>query len=285
MARRLPMLTAFFAGACVMALAAADNTEYTYRADLTVLMDGYHPRVFNTLSYYSLFANVTNQRCALVYQFPEMQRRRRRRDALPEYGDGCGPLIRPPTMTNVTWCAIVNRGNCKFEVKAHNAAAAGAAGILVVDSEMSSRPPIMSASDIDNPDPLARTIPSVSITQQTGSALHDLMLEGNVTIWMHVAEKVNVNGDVISPSWLFGHVVIFAGAVVVVSLLVSAVYFLKSLREQRAERIEARAANAAIQNLPTPTYTGTKGEDGDVPVCAVCLDDYSTGDVLRKLPW
>lgn len=73
----------------------------------------------------------------------------------------------------------------------------------------------MSGSEEDEVvDIMARTIPSVAITQQTSQTLVRLMGQGSaVVLRIDVGSRVSVDTGR-APSWLFGHVIIFGGSAI-----------------------------------------------------------------------
>lgn len=86
--------------------------------------------------------------------------------------DGCQAL------TNDVAGAIVlaDRGNCTYELKAVNAEAAGAAGLMVLNHVPGASPPTM--SDVD---PVLTTqLPTLSVSYETGQTLKALLAGGSV---------------------------------------------------------------------------------------------------------
>jgi hypothetical protein len=94
-------------------------------------------------------------------------------DAAP-VTDGCSA----PTIDVAGRFLVVDRGNCTFKLKAVNAQAAGAAGLLVIDNVAAPIPPTMGQGD--PPGPVA--IPLVSVTRAVGDALKAALLGGPVTV-------------------------------------------------------------------------------------------------------
>ncbi len=77
----------------------------------------------------------------------------------------CGPLSSANAAAVNGKIAVVDRGTCSFTTKADNVQAAGAVGMIVVNSAAGSPPPGMGGTD------LTITIPSVQISQADGNTL------------------------------------------------------------------------------------------------------------------
>ena len=89
--------------------------------------------------------------------------------------DGCSPFDNAASVLGKV--AVVDRGRCTFVIKAQNAKAAGAIGLIIIDNRSAATPPAMSGGD--------RTIPFpvVSVTQIDGATLRGQLTGGvNATI-------------------------------------------------------------------------------------------------------
>ena len=75
---------------------------------------------------------------------------------------GCGPLVGFPAGA----IALVDRGECTFLEKVHNAEDAGASGVILANNA-AGNPPILGGSFTEAPP----TIPAVSVTQDDGTAI------------------------------------------------------------------------------------------------------------------
>lgn len=90
-------------------------------------------------------------------------------DAGPNTTDGCTAFTNAADVTGKI--AIVDRGTCGFVVKAANAQAAGAIGLIVANNAPGNPPPGLGGSD-----PTV-TIPTISVTQSDGA-----LLKGNAPL-------------------------------------------------------------------------------------------------------
>ncbi len=84
--------------------------------------------------------------------------------------DGCSTLTNPGEVAGKL--AMIDRGTCTFVIKATNAQAAGAIGVVIVDNVAANLPPGMAGTDP------SITIPIVSITMADGSKLKAALGEG-----------------------------------------------------------------------------------------------------------
>ena len=111
--------------------------------------------------------------------------------------DGCQPLV-----NNVAGqIALIDRGTCNFAVKAANAQAAGAVGVLIANNVASTNPNTLGGTD-----PTV-TIPVASVTQATGNALRNLLPQGpvNVTMFRQLAVERDAALDNMIVAHEWGH--------------------------------------------------------------------------------
>ncbi len=80
---------------------------------------------------------------------------------------GCAPLDNPAEVAGKI--AIIDRGSCTLQVKVQNAQAAGAIGVVVANNQPGPPPAFSTVPGID---PSTTSIPTLSITQDDGAALH-----------------------------------------------------------------------------------------------------------------
>lgn len=81
----------------------------------------------------------------------------------PSATDGCSPFTNAADVAGKI--AIVDRGTCGFVVKAANAQAAGAIGLIVANNAAGNPPPALGGSDPNV------TIPTISVTQPDGALI------------------------------------------------------------------------------------------------------------------
>ncbi len=92
--------------------------------------------------------------------------------------DACSTLSNAGSVTGRI--ALVDRGTCNFVVKAANAQAAGAVGVVIANNKTDT-----SALEMAGSDP-SLTIPVVSVTQADGSRLRAQLSNGVVAVTLHV---------------------------------------------------------------------------------------------------
>lgn len=85
--------------------------------------------------------------------------------------DGCEPAVNPEALAGNI--AIIDRGSCTFVTKVANAQAAGATGVIIVNSNDDGTAPGMAGDDA------SLVIPTLSLNFQEGQAIY--ALEGEVT--------------------------------------------------------------------------------------------------------
>ena len=88
----------------------------------------------------------------------------------PTTTDACSALTNPLELAGKI--ALIDRGGCKFIIKAKNAQNAGALGVIVVDNRVQNTPPPMSDDD------RSITIPVVSVTQAAGNKIRSQLTTG-----------------------------------------------------------------------------------------------------------
>lgn len=238
-------------------------------------------RMEQTISYFSLFGNLTEFQGRLVGEFSAARRRN-----IASFSDGCTAFVPAEPMMD-PWVAVVSRGQCKFIDKAVNARNAGAAAVIIVNMFKSNEPPFMGGEPGTTG---ADKIPSVSVTMDFGARLLDLINKNkSPMVRITVGSSSSVDDDeVVQTTWVFGHVVIFAGTTVLVSMMVMIAYYCRGRRQRAMQRDHDNRARHVLTRLPTRLFTSTAAllpiSPDDAPACAVCLEDFKDGEELRVLP-
>lgn len=244
---------------------------------------------FVGVSLFSTFGNVTAVQGSPIYQFTQGQ---------AGLMDACQSL--PAVSSSRPWIAIVTRGNCMFITKAFFAAAAGASGVIIVDNTANSLPVLMYGT-VSSPS-IAFSIPSVSLTSGAATQLLTFLNQhGNVTLSIAVgaytdADNLNQSSDM---SFTFVNN-LFVGVVVIVciSLCVMLAFYFRTRRlaammrfpqENQPTPEHLQHAREMLLRLPTRSYISLQLPNAeacsdDTPACAVCLEDFKDGDLLRILP-
>jgi len=113
--------------------------------------------------------------------------------------DGCQPL------QNDVEGAIVlaDRGNCKYELKAANAQAANAAGVIIINNLANEKPPAMNEAE----EPFDATIPTLSISYEDGRAIKGKLaiepLDGTMTRISSAERDGTIDNAIVAHEW--GH--------------------------------------------------------------------------------
>ncbi|WP_224245252.1 myxosortase-dependent M36 family metallopeptidase [Hyalangium gracile] len=84
--------------------------------------------------------------------------------------------------------AVIDRGSCDFNVKAQNAQTAGAVGVIIVNNAPGSAPGLGGTN-------AAVTIPTLSITQDTGVAWKQEVATNNTTIRLNMKKIADLDRD------------------------------------------------------------------------------------------
>ncbi|MCP3164499.1 M36 family metallopeptidase [Myxococcus qinghaiensis] len=114
--------------------------------------------------------------------------------------DACEPLQNDVTGAIV----LADRGSCIYELKAVNAEAAQAAGLIVINNVPGDPPPEM--TDVDAT--LTTGLPVLSVSYEAGQALKDLLTRGSVTGTMlrvpHPERDSSLDNTIVAHEW--GHI-------------------------------------------------------------------------------
>jgi len=113
----------------------------------------------------------------------------------PNINDGCTTIQNASALAGKI--ALIDRGNCTFVVKAQQAQAANAIGVIIVNNAAGSTPPGMSGSDP------SITIPVLSVTQADGNLIKAHLAEGvQVLMTTDPTQLAGTDGQ--------GHVLLYA---------------------------------------------------------------------------
>lgn len=123
---------------------------------------------------------------------------------MPLATDGCEtPFVNAAAVKDKI--AILDRGNCFFELKAYNAQVNGAKGVIIVNN-VPGVPGAMAAAT--TPPPMPVTIPAVMVSQEDGLAIYAKMMAGTTVTASFKASIVNndssLDAMIVSHEW--GHV-------------------------------------------------------------------------------
>ncbi|XP_070553128.1 RING finger protein 150-like [Ptychodera flava] len=193
--------------------------------------------------------------------------------------DGCSRLQNDFSMTKSPWIALVSRGNCTFTDKVGNASAFNASGVVVYNNAENAELSKMSYTG---------DLTAIIISLEDGTHITSLLDNGtkvyiDITIGTRTIQRVRVS----KTSVLF--VSISFIVLMVISLAWLVFYYIQRFRyahaRDKSQKRLGRAAKKAISKLRQRTLKENDPEThGDVECCAVCIEHYKVGDVIRKLP-
>uniref|UniRef100_H2YE69 RING-type domain-containing protein n=1 Tax=Ciona savignyi TaxID=51511 RepID=H2YE69_CIOSA len=181
-----------------------------------------------------------------------------------------------------SWIALVSRGNCTFADKIDNAANWNASGIIIYDLEKNDELTTMSHED-------SAKIVSVIIKYDLGLKVGNLVLLGTpVNCLIETGKKHSQS----SGFQLERTSIIFVSVSFMILMLVSLAwlifYYIQRFRilqaHNRGLRHRNRLAQRAISQLKCRTLKTNDESLSSDSVCAICIENYKVGDVIRELP-
>lgn len=188
--------------------------------------------------------------------------------------DGCEPLSNKVTPGDSAF-VLIERGGCVFDVKVFFAQQAGFSAVIVFNNEFGRELITMSgrhASEI--------YIPAVFVTNNSGRQLLSVIGQPG-TDCMITPTFDSTAWSVMAVSFI---------SLLAVSAVVATFFF---VRRHRLRRVGSRLlfvsqvegmTSREVKALPSTVYKSGGSGNGTTETCAICLDDYETGDKLRVLP-
>lgn len=179
------------------------------------------------------------------------------------------------------WIALIKRGVCNFKDKIINARNHNATAVVIYDNKDSDEVVHMSHVGAD-------TIVAVSIKRNLGVELADALVNRTKAVYVEISvgETISKKRWQVNPTSVLFVSVSFI-VLMVISLAWLVFYYVQRFRyvhaRDKTEKRLTSAAKKAIAKLPTRTVN-KKTEDDESDNCAVCLDGYKAGDVVRILP-
>lgn len=179
------------------------------------------------------------------------------------------------------WIALIKRGVCNFKDKIINARNHNATAVVIYDNKNSDEVVQMSHVGAD-------TIVAVSIKRNLGVELADALVNRTKAVYVEISvgETISKKRWQVNPTSVLFVSVSFI-VLMVISLAWLVFYYVQRFRyvhaRDKTEKRLTSAAKKAIAKLPTRTVN-KKTEDDESDNCAVCLDGYKAGDVVRILP-
>ncbi|XP_028412820.1 RING finger protein 150-like [Dendronephthya gigantea] len=189
--------------------------------------------------------------------------------------DGCKKFVFP--VMKSPWIALIQRGSCFFTWKIRNAQQHNASGVIIYGD----KPGNSFTMEHKNADVVA-----VSITHGFGNEIISEM--NNSSVYVTITYSRTQEGRKINTiSVLFVSVSFIV--LMVISLAWLVFYYVQRFRflyaRDKTERRLTTAAKKAIAKLHSRTVSKKEEEDGTLNnSCAVCLEEYKSGETLRTLP-
>lgn len=194
--------------------------------------------------------------------------------------DACSPLD-TANIPQEPWIALIQHGNCVESVKMRHAVNTNASGAVVYNNNPGNRLVKMRHKVFQ--------IISVFISREKGEQIAGLVDNGTRVV-MHVSvgshrpfPYPNINRT----SVLF--VSISFIILMIISLAWLVFYYVQRFRYIHAKDLLARrlcsAAKKALDRIPVKILRlGDKEAEGEVECCAVCIEPFRLGEVVRLLP-
>lgn len=189
--------------------------------------------------------------------------------------NACSPIQPVPYPSNgsFAWFVLVQRRDCYFAAKLHNAQRAGYAGVIIFDVEA----PDLSFTRMPRPygfDDLR--VYAVLVSKADGALLAQCTWEKGFLIdWFPTSSPSLL-------SYLIPCIVIILFCILLIACLVVVQQCSRWYRERR-RNAKYRLARKYLKQLPIKKWT--KGEEfRNYEVCSICLDEYQEGEKLRILP-
>jgi len=168
--------------------------------------------------------------------------------------------------------ALVRRGNCEFEEKVHNVQEAGYLGAIVYD-------PIHNSVIVMHSERRYNLqIPAMYVGNDTATHLiQNYLYTPNLPLQaQNFVLIVSDDDNIINYLLPFTLIV----AVCLVTMMVFSL--LRIVRQWRAHR-KARLTKRKLKKLPKKKFS-KEHDAAEWETCAICIDDYEDGDMLRILP-
>lgn len=229
----------------------------------------------------------------------------------PYSQDGCKELEGKPMIQlrneneKPRWFALVERGGCSFAEKVRAMQSSGAAGVVVGDNQKRDGLLVMYASG-DTSDVL---ISSIFIAQWEYRELKFLISQKLELSKRNNSKNPNQTAPVYVPSleviitpdestdWSTLDLVFITILIPGICLLLMYIVYrwkyrhdfmaLEDARNRQLEQViptsQLPATLEEVNNLPLKTFLRSDKSENDAEICAICIEDFKDGDILRVL--
>lgn len=192
-----------------------------------------------------------------------------------EPSDGCSPLTNKAVSGEglESPFALIERGKCSFERKIRNAQSAGFKAAIVYNNEDGNSLVAMGGGS------RGVTIHAVFVSKAAGEVLLRYAGDPNMECW--IIPSLNTSWGVM--------IISFASLVSIAALLAICVFIRKYwlLHVRRVNPHHPRLhgmSRRQLKALPSLIFTSVTDDKCTSETCAVCLEDYNSGEKLRILP-
>eukprot|EP00795_Rhopilema_esculentum_P000399 gene399-10066_t len=196
--------------------------------------------------------------------------------------DWCKPVLPRIQNSLKPWIALIERGNCNFEVKILNAKAVNASAVVIFDNGSSKNQGSLQMKSY------RVGIVAVSISREAGLKLVSLFVSYKVFLQIEVGRyhyRRKRDWEAGKTSVLF--VLVSFILLMCISLAWLVFYYVQRFRyfyaRDKKEKQLANAAKKAIAKLKTRVCDGLDTLEDQEETCAVCLEGYLKGETLRTL--
>ncbi|KAF8035446.1 hypothetical protein BT93_C1465 [Corymbia citriodora subsp. variegata] len=185
------------------------------------------------------------------------------RDGVRSTGNGNG--------TDLIRFALIVRGNCSFEDKIVNAQTAGFGAVVVYNDREKVDLVYMMV------DPKEIMIPAVFVSNEAGQSLKEHALVGTGECCIYES-RVETGWTVLAISFISLFVIF---GILALSLFVPRRWLYWRGRTHHVKHVDDKI----VAELPNFAFNSARSSDKySWEVCAICLEDYKDGEILKTLP-
>ncbi|XP_014668282.1 PREDICTED: RING finger protein 150-like [Priapulus caudatus] len=195
--------------------------------------------------------------------------------------DACDPL-QPSIARSEPWIALIQRGICNFSEKIRNAAVRSNASAVLVYNDDGGRDAMKTMTHN------YKQVVAALISQELGRDIANLIDNGTrVMLYLYPGKRAPMHSAINKTSVLF--VSISFIVLMIISLAWLVFYYIQRFRYAHAkDRLARRLLNAAKKALTRIPVRTLKAGDQEIQMefdsCAVCIENFRAGDVIRILP-